>query len=112
MIDEPQLIREELNFNVPDLRQTADAASATLTDEQRRIFDAILEAVQNNESKQFFVKARGGTGKTFLFNTILDKIRSSIPGGGIALAMATTGIAANLLHLGRTFHSRYYFIFS
>ena len=28
------------------------------------------------------------------------------PGGCVALAMATTGIAANLLDLGRTFHLR------
>ena len=52
-----------------------------------------------------FINARGGCGKTYLLNTILSAVRS-IDGGSTALAMATTGIAANLLLLGRTFHSR------
>ena len=42
----------------------------------------------------------------FLLNAVLDTVRSLEPGGCIALAMATTGRAAQLLHLGRTFHSR------
>ena len=44
--------------------------------------------------------------KTYLLNTILKRVRSLEDEGCIALAMATTGIAANLLHMGRTFHSR------
>ena len=64
-----------------------------------------MTAVRNNESKQYFIKARGGCGKTYLFDTILDAVRTSEPGGSIALAMATTCIAANLLHIGRTYHS-------
>ena len=53
-----------------------------------------------------FIVARGGCGKIYLLNTILKKVRSLNDQGSIALAMATTGIAANLLHMGRTFHSR------
>ena len=53
-----------------------------------------------------FIDARGGCGKTFMTNVILSAVRSSEPGGCVALATATTGIAANLLDLGRTFHSR------
>ena len=105
-LNEPQIIREELDFSIPDLRNTSELSASRLTQDQRAIFDEILETVNNDESKQFFIKARGGCGKTFLFNTLLDTIRSSVPGGKICLAMATTGIAANLLHLGRTFHSR------
>ena len=47
--------------------------------------------------------APGGTGKTFSSNTLLAGVRSK---GGIALAVASSGIAAILLELGRTFHSR------
>ena len=56
-----------------------------------------------------FIDARGGTGKTFVLNTILAAVRCIEPekGGSVALATGTTGIAANLLHLGRTFHSRF-----
>ena len=54
----------------------------------------------------FFLKVfvKGGTGKTFLLNTILSYVRQS---GEIALATASSGIAATLLKLGRTAHSRF-----
>ena len=46
----------------------------------------------------------GGTGKTFLLNTILACIRSQ---GEVALAVASSGIAATLLAGGRTAHSTF-----
>ena len=66
----------------------------------------MLEAVNQKQSLWAFIDARGGCGKTFLLKAILAAVRSLEPGGCVALAMATTGIAANLLPLGRTFHSR------
>ena len=55
---------------------------------------------------QVFFFSQRGLGRPFILNAILDSVCCSEPGECIALAMATTGIAANLLHLGRTFHSR------
>ena len=52
----------------------------------------------------FFLDAPGGTGKTFLINTVLATIRSK---NEIALATASSGIAATLLSGGRTLHSRF-----
>ena len=51
-----------------------------------------------------FLDAPGGTGKTFIINLILTKIRST---GKIALATASSGIAATLLEDGRTLHSTF-----
>ena len=48
--------------------------------------------------------APGGTGKTFLINLILAKLQSE---GKIALATASSGIAATLLTGGRTLHSTF-----
>ena len=62
--------------------------------------------MQKKEQLLAFINARGGCGKTFLTNAILAMVRSMEPGGCVALATATTGIAANLLDLGLTFHSR------
>ena len=45
-----------------------------------------------------------GTGKTFLLNIILAHVRGR---GGIAIAVATSGIAATLLKGGRTAHSTF-----
>jgi hypothetical protein len=41
------------------------------------------------------------TGKTFLISLILETIRSQ---NGIALSLASSGIAATLLEVGRTAH--------
>ena len=85
---------------------TVEKVVPMFTPEQLEIFETVLEAVQNKKSLWAFIDARGGCGKTFLLNAILSSVRSMEPDGCVALAMATTGIAANLLTLGRTFHSR------
>ena len=103
---EEAVIREELDFVMDDLVANVEEAASKFTPEQQEIFDAVTNAVSNGEPLQIFISARGGCGKTFILNSILDAVRSSEPGGCVALAMATTGIAAQLLSLGRTFHSR------
>src|SRR5436189_5118947 len=52
----------------------------------------------------FFLQGFGGTGKTFLINLVLAKIRAD---GGIALSTASSGIAATLLEDGTTAHSSF-----
>jgi hypothetical protein len=103
---EPVLIREEKDYNLPQLVASLENVVPMFTPEQSIIFKTVLEAVNQQQSLWAFIDARGGCGKTFLLNAILSAVRSSNQGGCVALAMATTGIAANLLKLGRTFHSR------
>ena len=50
-----------------------------------------------------FIDAPGGTGKTFLLDALLSYVRKN---RHIALATASSGIAATLLSLGSTAHSR------
>lgn len=57
--------------------------------------------LQNNV---FFVDGPGGTGKTFLYKALLAHVRAL---GHIALAVASSGIAALLLDGGVTAHSRF-----
>ena len=102
----PVLIREELDFNTDSLKELSSERYVKFTEEQRQVFDTILNAVKSNLPLQVFINARGGCGKTYVMNAVLAAVRSLEPGGCVALAMATTGIAANLLTLGRTFHSR------
>jgi hypothetical protein len=52
----------------------------------------------------FFVCGHGGTGKTFLWNAIITKLRSNKK---IVLAVASSGVASLLLPRGRTAHSRF-----
>ena len=61
--------------------------------------------MKNGAGRQiFFINASGGYGKTFLLETILLSVQSL---GKIALAVASSGIAAELLEGGRTAHSRF-----
>ncbi|XP_015161029.1 uncharacterized protein [Solanum tuberosum] len=50
------------------------------------------------------VTTKGGSGKTFLYRALLATVRSK---GFIALATATSGVAASILPGGRTAHSRF-----
>ena len=103
---EAAVIREEMDYDVNELAAAVETTIPKFTEAQSEIYNTIIRAVQQEQSLQLFISARGGCGKTFLLNAVLDTVRSLEPGGCIALAMATTGIAAQLLHLGRTFHSR------
>ena len=102
---EPAVIREELAYDIQELQETVEERVPTFTAEQSNIFNKVLNAIRCGKPIQVFVDARGGCGKTYLLNTILAAVRSMGPECTV-LAMATTGIAANLLDLGRTYHSR------
>jgi chromosomal replication initiation ATPase DnaA len=76
-----------------------------LNDNQRHIFDQVCATARNSDNiqeKMFFIDGPGGTGKTYLYNTILKYLRSE---GFNCLVMASSGIAACLLDEGKTAHS-------
>ena len=87
------------------LGAAAHAALAMMEPRQREVFNRIMECVGAAEQQRnsfHFLQAPGGTGKTFLINALLDQARSE---NRIAIAVASSGIAATLLHGGRTAHS-------
>nr|XP_027098775.1 ATP-dependent DNA helicase pfh1-like [Coffea arabica] len=75
-----------------------------LNSSQRHAFDLILDSVSCSKGQAFFVDGPGGTGKTFLYRALLVSLRSQ---GYVAIAVATSGVAASLLPGGRTAHSRF-----
>jgi ATP-dependent DNA helicase PIF1 len=75
-----------------------------LNNGQRAGFDEIIDHVLNKKNQLFFLDGPGGTGKTFLYKALLARVRSE---GLIAIATATSGIAASILPGGRTTHSRF-----
>ena len=101
----PAVIREEQDYDLHELTSIVENRVPTFTQEQSEVYHLVLNAVKEEKPLLAFIDARGGCGKTYLINAILAGVRSLEP-GNCALAMATTGIAANLLELGRTFHSR------
>ncbi|KAL7601710.1 hypothetical protein Lser_V15G22262 [Lactuca serriola] len=99
-----RLITEELDYDVPVIKNDYDRMFLALTNEQRNIFLNIMSVIQENKGGVFFVYGYGGTGKTFLWKTIYAAIRSE---GNIVLNVASSGIASLLLPGGRTAHSRF-----
>lgn len=77
---------------------------ALLNAKQKMAYDEILDAIFANKSKCFFINGPGGTGKTFLYRAILAQVRSQRK---IAIATASSGVAASILPNGRTAHSRF-----
>ncbi|KAL0291749.1 UNVERIFIED_CONTAM: hypothetical protein Scaly_2621600 [Sesamum calycinum] len=75
-----------------------------LNDDQMRAFKIITEKIYSSSSGTYFIDGPGGSGKTFLYRALLADVRSK---GYIALAVATSGVAAALLPGGRTTHSRF-----
>ena len=82
----------------------ADTKCQNLNTDQHEAFTTVMKAVQDEmqDQRMFFLNAPGGYEKTFLIETLLSQVRGL---GKIALAVASSGIAAELLEGGRTAHS-------
>nr|GEV44206.1 ATP-dependent DNA helicase PIF1-like [Tanacetum cinerariifolium] len=76
----------------------------TLHYEFKKKFPQVVDSVHNKKGQFHFVYGPGGTGKTFLYKTIISRLRSKLK---IILAIASSGIASLLLSGGRTAHSRF-----
>jgi PIF1-like helicase/Helitron helicase-like domain at N-terminus len=100
----PRIIAEELNYNTVELQSKWKQGYNQTNHQQRIIFDSIISAVESGNGGLFFIDGPGGTGKTFVENLILARVRCT---GRIALAVASSGIASILLDGGRTSHSRF-----
>ena len=109
------------DFDLPEFEPSCipiDIESNTITDKksydhhllnsnQYAIFSEIVNALENETNKTqilFYIDGPGGTGKTYLSNTILYYAKTHHL---TALAVASTGLASMLLIEGRTAHSQF-----
>ncbi|KAL8602254.1 hypothetical protein ACOMHN_022767 [Nucella lapillus] len=92
----------EMNYDQDGMTDFVATHEPTLVEDQLIAYNAVLEALE--QGGFFFLDAPGGTGKTFLINLLLSKVRQR---GDIAIAVASSGIAATLLTGGRTAHSTF-----
>jgi len=120
---------ESLNLPVPDFQlihriieaQLDDNAEATMREKrrlgnlmvsqlnegQRAAFDTVMAAINDPDKSmphQYFLDGPGGTGKTFLYNTLITVLQGQ---GKTVIAVASTGIASTLLIDGATYHSQF-----
>ncbi|KAK3743358.1 hypothetical protein RRG08_061294 [Elysia crispata] len=94
----------ERNYNVAELTESIETNVPRLVADQRYAFDRIMSTVHEGRGGIFFLDAPGGTGKTFILNLLFARVRMD---NKIALAVASSGIAATLLKGERTAHSTF-----
>ena len=98
-------IHNEQQFCLAEQQQLAEKNVMMLNTDQLKVFETILDSIRTNiKQTLFFVDGPGGSGKTFLYNTLLAHVRSK---NKVAIAVASSGIAAELLSGGRTAHSTF-----
>ncbi|PNT11530.2 hypothetical protein POPTR_011G042150v4 [Populus trichocarpa] len=88
------LLREELNYDISELRSNNEASISLLNTCQKKIYDRVMESISKNQQSLIFVYGHGGTGKTFY-------------GIHLLIVLDQKGIASILLPGGRTAHSRF-----
>ncbi|OSX74863.1 hypothetical protein BU14_0263s0001 [Porphyra umbilicalis] len=99
-----QALAEQLPGNRDELLAAVAHRVPTLQPDQKVVRDAVSESIDGSMGRLFFLDAPGGAGKTYLAETLLNYTRGS---GHIGLAVASSAIAATLIPLGRTAHSRF-----
>jgi ATP-dependent DNA helicase PIF1 len=104
--------RQMAMFDTTQTRETAERQKGLLNDAQQEAFRTIIESVQNYNveharpvSLVFFIDGPGGSGKTFLYTTLLAEVRAVMKYH--CIAVASSGIAALLLPGGSTAHSKF-----
>jgi hypothetical protein len=98
------LIEAELDYDREALRAHVERRWLLLNRNQDRAVASILNAVRLDQGGVFFLDGLGGSGKTFVYSVLLASVCNE---GHVALAVASSGIAALLLQGGRTSHSAF-----
>ena len=95
---------EQIAYDRDNERRLAEDALPLLNRDQRVAFDTIFASACAGDGITFFLHGPGGTGKTFLYNTLCHRLRAN---RSIVLCVASSGIAALLLPSGHTAHSTF-----
>ena len=70
-----RLLHEQLDYNREELDARVTENVAKFNNPQRAVYDAVMDSVNNNISRLFFLHSAGGCGKTFVCNTIASAVR-------------------------------------
>ena len=97
-------INEQLNYDCTEEHNKFLDQVVLLNQEQRDAYEQIMASIENQQGHLFFLNGQGGTGKTYVYNTLCYKICSE---GWIVLCVASSGITALLLQGGCTVHSMF-----
>lgn len=65
-----------MNYNINKLAEQHKMLHASLNTNQLLIYDKVISSVHDDKGGIFFVYGAGGTGKTFLYQAIIARLRS------------------------------------
>ena len=101
----PKVIQEEM-FDANSQIEISEVKCRSFNPDQQKSFCTVMKAIEDEDYPQrvFFLNAPGGYGKTFLIEALLLRVREI---GKKVLAVASSGIAAELLEGGRIAHSQF-----
>ena len=99
-----KLLQEKVNYDIEKLKIENKSLVQNLNNEQLYIYEEILNTITSETNNLFFICGPVGTGKTYLWNAIISKIRSD---NKIVLTVASLEITSLLLPMGRTSQSRF-----
>ncbi|XP_051167634.1 uncharacterized protein LOC127285579 [Leptopilina boulardi] len=102
--DEPHILKENNVMHVEDHIILGNEKYSQLNAKQKYVVDYVLKSVDDfvtNNCSCVYVDGQGGSGKTFMYNTLWHLLKSR---GKNVCNMAFTGIAATLLPNGKTVH--------
>lgn len=99
-----RLISQQKNYDPTSERVLGQQFLSSLNADQKNAFDQIWTSIINKSGKIFFLDGYGGTGKTYLYQTLCHAIRAE---GIIIICVASTGLACLLLPGGQTAHSMF-----
>ncbi|KAI9390636.1 hypothetical protein POPTR_008G203701v4 [Populus trichocarpa] len=71
-----KLLREELNYDIVDLICQHSSTFPHLNQCQLNVYDCVVKSVLEKRQELIFVHGHRGTGKTFLWHTIINRLRS------------------------------------
>ena len=97
--------KDHSDINTEELRQFLAQNLPLLNQDQRIASGCIVATIDYANGECLFIDGPGGTGNTFLCKVLL--VSHACTRDMIALSVAFSGIAATLLHEGRTAHSRF-----
>nr|GFB51144.1 hypothetical protein [Tanacetum cinerariifolium] len=94
-----KLLIKEKNYRRDVLLQESALSVPKLNEEQKQIYNLIINTFEQSRHEMLFVYDHSETGKMILLKTIIGSLR---PQGKVVLAVASSDIASLLLPAGRT----------
>ncbi|XP_054091748.1 uncharacterized protein LOC128923513 [Zeugodacus cucurbitae] len=97
-------LEREREYDHQELDLVVQRNVPLLNYQQKEVYDTLMKVIADENGGLYFLDAPGGTGKTFLKSLVLATVRAR---SNIAVAVASSGIAATLLEGCRTAHSAF-----